>query len=83
MEELTWVIEDALSWLISTWKSEILTTVNVVQEVSNTPDLVLHVQNLDTGSKVTSFISLSKISAFVFNEFKSISVSKIKFFKSL
>ena len=57
MEELSWVIEDALSWLIETWKSEILTTVNVVQEVSNTPDLVLHVQNLDTGSTVTSIIS--------------------------
>jgi hypothetical protein len=34
-----------------------MTTVNVVQEVSSTPDLVLHVQNLDTGSTVTSFIS--------------------------
>jgi hypothetical protein len=57
MEELTWVIEDALSWLVATWKNEILTTVNVVQEVSNTPDLILHVQNLDTWSTVTSFIS--------------------------
>ena len=57
MEELSWVIEGALSWLIETWKSEIMTTVNVVQEISNTPDLVLHVQNLDTGSTVTSFVS--------------------------
>ena len=57
MEEFSWAIEDALSWLIETWKSEILTTVNVVQEVSNTPDLVLHVQNLDTGSTVTSIVS--------------------------
>jgi len=57
MEELSWVIEDALSWLIETWKSEILTTVNVVQEVSNTPDLVLHVQNLDTWSTVASYVS--------------------------
>lgn len=57
MEELSWVIESALSWLIETWKNEIMTTVNVVQEVSSTPDLVLHVQNLDTGSTVTSFIS--------------------------
>ncbi len=57
MEELTWVIEDALSWLVATWKNEILTTVNVVQEVPNTPDLILNVQNLDTWSTVTSFIS--------------------------
>ena len=58
MEELSWVIEEALSDVVSSWTNDIVTTVNVIQETTPAaPDLVLHVQNLDTWSTVAWFVS--------------------------
>lgn len=56
MEELSGLIEDSLGELVETW-DEILTTINVVQEVQNTPDIMVHVQNLDTSSNVVGWIA--------------------------
>ena len=58
MEELSWVIEEALGDFIASW-TDIMTTVNVIQETTtqSTPDLILHVQNLDTWSNVAGFIA--------------------------
>lgn len=59
MEELSWVIEEALGDLITWGTNEIVTTVNVIQETPapTTPDLILHVQNLDTWSDIAWFVA--------------------------